>query len=270
MMHSTVLGKNSGRLKELLRLARRRHREEEDKFIVEGPRLIAEALSAAWPLEAIYLVPEFRESGKGKEILAAAREKGLTVYEIAPGALTRVTAVEEPQGVFAVARVGKTDFRDLIRVSYPLVVVIDGIRDPGNLGTIIRTAQAAGASGALLLTGSADLYNSKTIRATAGALFRLPVRQDVGREEALDFIGDTDLKLVVSDPRGGVPLYKADLTGPVALVVGGEGEGVSPPVREAASLRVSIPMPGGSESLNAAVAAALLLYEAVRQRHGFA
>lgn len=269
MLGDTLLGKNSPRVKELLRLGRRRHREEEEKFIIEGPRLVAEALSAAWPLDAVYYVPEFRESGRGEETFAAARKRGLITYELPPGVLKRVTATEEPQGVLAVARMQKTGLGDLLRIYPPLVIITDGVQDPGNLGTIIRTAHAAGASGALLLSGTVDLYNPKTIRATAGALFRLPVCQDVDCKEALDFIRQADLKLVVSDTRGEVPLYKADLTGPAAIVIGGEGAGISTPVGEAASLRVFIPMPGGSESLNAAVAAALLLYEAARQRFEF-
>lgn len=262
----TLLGKHNPRVKALLRLARRRYREQEGKFVAEGPDLVAEALASNWPVEALYCTARFTAAADGKRILAAARRQGVAVFELAPEVFERAAATETPQGVLAVVGKREAALDDLLRNGTPLVVVVDGIQDPGNLGTIIRTAHGAGASGALLLTGTVDLYNPKTVRATAGAVFRLPVVQGISWEEAYVFLRQSGLKLVVADPRGETPLYAADLTGPVALVVGSEGAGPRPAVREAAAQRVFIPMPGGAESLNAAVAAALLLYEAVRQR----
>lgn len=263
-----LLGKNNPRVKALLRLTRRRHREEEQKFIIESYRMVAEALSSTWPIEAIYCTPKFQAGSRGQEILAVARSRNVDVYVIPPEVLNRVATVEEPQGILAVVYVRKSSLEELLRPSPPLVVVVDGVQDPGNLGTIIRTAYAAGASGALLIEGTVDVYNLKTVRATAGAIFHFPVAQGVPLNKALDFIERAGLRLIVADPRGATSLYEANFCGPTAVVVGGEGAGPRPEVYGAALHRVFIPMQAKTESLNVAVAAALLIYEAVRQRHG--
>ncbi|MEW6573520.1 MAG: RNA methyltransferase [Bacillota bacterium] len=264
-----LLGKHNPRVKGLLRLARRHRREQEEKFLIEGPRLVLEALSAGWPLEAVYCTARFAESEKNAELLNSLHEYGVIVYALPIEVFSRIASTEEPQGVLAVARTRKVEAGELFRDPSPLVVVVDGLQDPGNLGTIIRTADAAGASGAVLLPGTVDIYNPKVVRATAGALFRLPVIEGLPLDEALTLIKNAALELVVADPRGSVPFYAADLSGPVAIVVGSEGTGIKHKVQKAASERVFIPMPGGAESLNAAVAASLLIYEAVRQRHAF-
>lgn len=260
------LGKHNPRVKALSRLARRRYREKEGKFIVEGPHLVAAALTSAWPVEGVYFTPDFAAQ-KG-EVLTLARQRGVPLYELPTTVFSRLAATETPQGVLAVVKIPEIALEALLRPQ-PLVLVVDGLQDPGNLGTLIRTAQAAGATGAILLAGTVDLYSPKAVRATAGALFHLPVVQDLPWAEALRFLQTAGLTLVVADPRGETPFYAADFTGPVALVIGSEGTGPRPEVIKSASRRVFIPMPGGAESLNAAVAGSLLLYEVVRQRQRF-
>lgn len=263
------LGKHNPKVKMLSRLSQRRYREKEGKFIVEGRRLVAEALASSWPVEGIYATPGFvvRE---GHNLFSLAQARRIPWYELPEEIFRRLSATEEPQGVLAVVSTRRVEFAELLQPAPPLLIVVDALQDPGNLGTIVRTAQAAGATGMLLLAGTVDLFNPKTVRATAGALFRLPVVQDLSWEEAQKFLGEAGLPLIVADPQGEVPLYRADFRGPVAIAVGSEGAGLRPEVRKAATRRVFIPMPGGAESLNVAVAAALLLYEAVRQRLGFA
>lgn len=261
-----LLGKHNPRVKGLLRLTHRRGREKEKKFLIEGPRLVFEALSADWPLEAVYCTARFAKSKKWVQLLSRLHEHQVAVFEVPPDIFDRIACTEEPQGILAVGRIRKAQLRELLRGPSPLVVVVDGLQDPGNLGTVLRTAGAAGASGAVLLPGTVDLYNPKVVRATAGALFRLPVVEGIRVTEALAFIKNAGLKLIAADPRGNVPFYDADFSSPVAIVVGGEGAGLKPGIQEAAHQHVFIPMPGGAESLNAAVAASLLIYEAVRQR----
>ncbi|MGQ9511690.1 TrmH family RNA methyltransferase [Thermodesulfitimonas sp.] len=262
------LGKHNQRVKALIRLARRRHREKEGKFVAEGPRLVAAALASAWPVEGVYFTPDFAAQ-KGEMLFTLARQRGVPLYELPTEVFSRVAATETPQGVLAVIGIPTVALEALLRPEPPLILVVDGLQDPGNLGTLIRTAQAAGATGALLLAGTVDLYSPKAVRATAGAVFHLPVVQDLPWAEALRFLQAAGLTLVVADPRGETPFYAADFTGPVALVIGSEGAGPRPEVIRVASRRVFIPMPGGAESLNAAVASSLLIYEAVRQRRRF-
>jgi TrmH family RNA methyltransferase len=260
------LSRQNPRVRALLRLARRRGREKEEKFFVEGPRLVAEALTAPLTVDAVYCTEKFLAGRRSGDILANAAAKGVGVYEIPSEVLNRLTAVEAPQGVLAVVGISKINLSDLLASAPPLIVVIDGVQDPGNLGTIIRTAHAAGASGALLLAGTVDLYNPKTVRATAGTIFHFPVVLEVSSDQALEFIMRAGLRLAVAEPRGTIPYYEYDYTAPVAVVVGGEGAGPKTELLEAAAARVFIPMRPKTESLNVAVAAALLLYEAARQR----
>ncbi|HIE12706.1 MAG TPA: RNA methyltransferase [Desulfotomaculum sp.] len=263
-----LLGKHNPRVKGLLRLAHRRGREKEERFLIEGPRLVLEALSADWPLEAVYCSARFTKSRKLAGLLNRLHERRVAVFEVPPGVFDRIACTEEPQGVLAVGRIRKVQLADLLRDPKPLIVVVDGLQDPGNLGTMLRTAGAAGASGAVLLPGTVSLYNPKVVRATAGALFRLPVVEGVSVTEALAFIKNAGLKLVAAEAQGDLPFYAADFLGPTAIAVGGEGAGLKTEVKKAAHQRVFIPMPGGTESLNAAVAASLLIYEALRQRQG--
>ena len=259
------LGKRNPRLKALARLTRRSYREKEERFIAEGPRLVAAALQSLWPVEEVYFTPDFAAE-KDASLLAVARQQGVALYEVSLEAFSRVATTETPQGVLAVIRIPKVEPIALLRSEPALVLVVHGLQDPGNLGTLIRTAQAAGASGALLLTGTVDLYNPKAVRATAGAVFRLPVVQGMPWPAALSFLRAAGVGLIVADPRAATPFYAVDFTGPVAIIIGSEGAGPRPEVKEAACQHVFIPMPGGAESLNAAVAGSLLIYEALRQR----
>jgi TrmH family RNA methyltransferase len=145
------------------------------------------------------------------------------------------------------------------------LLILDGIQDPGNLGTILRTAAAAGVSGVLLTTGTVDLYNEKVLRATMGSIFHLPMRQNVDPQELVDVCSRERLPLILADPRSTRPYFHWDFTSRMALVIGNESTGPGEILRMAATETVVIPMPGQLESLNAAVAAGILLFERVRQ-----
>jgi TrmH family RNA methyltransferase len=178
----------------------------------------------------------------------------------------RLSSVAAPQGVAAVFRRPQWRDADVLGQGPALVLVAAGVKEPGNLGALARAAEAAGATGLLALRGGADPFREKAVRGAAGSVFRLPVRGGVGDDELLAFAGRHRLHLCVADAHGAVDYLDADLRGPTALVVGGEGEGVPARVRAAAAQRLSLPMAGKVDSLNVAVAAGVLLYEARRQR----
>ena len=186
------------------------------------------------------------------------------VHRLAPGVLERVADTATPQPVLAVARRPVLGLDDLAGADL-LVVGVD-VRDPGNAGTLVRSAEAAGAQGVVFCRGSVDVTNPKTVRASAGALFHVPVVEGGDPQEVLGVLGDRGLVRIGAAARGGEQPDRVDFTRPVALVLGNEAWGLPEPVMAALDGVVTIPMPGRAESLNLGMAASILLYEACRQR----
>ncbi len=229
-------------------LGRRSARWDEGVFVVEGSILVHEALSAGWDIEA-----QFVEPGADP-----APRAGGDVYELAPHVMERVASTESPQPVMAIVRMRDHRVRDL--AGTPLVVVCDRIADPGNLGTILRSSEAAGVDGVVLLAGSVDPFNPKVVRASAGALFHVPVIADV----ALHELQLLQLPLVGTSSHVGKSFTESDLTAPFALVMGSESHGVDQQLPIDSWL--TIPHAGRAESLNVAMATTVVVFEAARQR----
>lgn len=199
-------------------------------------------------------------------LVRRAETEGVPVRRLEVGVLERLSDVATPQPLLAVAR--RRDPPLSVLAGCDLVVVGVDVRDPGNAGTLIRSAEAAGAGGIVFCRGSVDATNPKTVRASAGAIFHIPVVEGGDSEEVLAVLGDLGLTRLGALPRGGAAPAQVDLTRPVALVLGNEAWGL--PERVAAHLdgTVTIPMPGRAESINLAMAASVLLYEVCRQRDG--
>ena len=262
-----MAGKHNPRVKYLRRLGSRRFREREGAFLVEGVRFVEEALASGWLVEMLAYRPGIAESGRGRALLEKAASRGVELLEVEEGLFRELAGTETPQGVLAAVQQRGAGLEDMRRDGGPaLLVLVDGVRDLGNLGTIVRSADAAGAGGVILLKGTADIYNPKALRATMGSIFHLPVAGGVSPEEALNCLEHWGVKAVAGDPRGERLVYECDLTVPCALVVGNEAGGVSAGVMKRVAGRVRIPMPGRAESLNVAISTVILLYEAVRQR----
>jgi len=243
------IGLTNPRVQRLRRLlGRRSARVDEGAFVVEGPGLVAEAVAAGWEIEA-----QFVAAG-GTPVDAP----GVEVFELAAGVIERVASTETPQAVLAVVRRRTAAVDDLHGATF--VVVCAGVGDPGNLGTILRSAEAAGADGVVLTTGSVDAFNPKVVRSAAGALFHVPVATDVPPSR----LPDLGLVLVGTSSHQGTHHTAADLVRPVALVVGSEAHGIGDdvPVDE----WITVPHRGRAESLNVAMAATVLCFEVARQR----
>lgn len=229
-------------------------------FVVEGPNLIEAALeSGRVELGALFVTARGLE--RHYDLIEAASRVAPALYEIPEHAMARISGVETPPGLAALCSFGRPwGIEDLDRGS--VIVVLDALGDPGNVGTIIRTAEAAGSGGIVVLPGTADPYSEKALRASAGAALRMPIV----RLESIKGIGT--MRVMIAEPRGGVAVYEANLRPPVAVVFGNEAHGASEVTKFVASAAVSIPLAGGSESLNVAAAAAVVLFEALRQRRG--
>lgn len=217
-------------------------------FVVEGRILIEEAVAADWDVEAQFVAP-------GGEPVPGS---GAAIVDLAPNVIERVASTESPQPLLAVVRIAHRTVS--VFAGARLVVVADRIADPGNLGTMLRSCEAAGVSGVVLITGSVDPYNPKVVRASAGALFRVPVVADV----ALHELQMLQLPLVGTSSHQGVAYTDADLALPFALVMGSEAHGVSAEIPIDSWL--TIPHVGRAESLNVAMATTVVVFEALRQR----
>jgi TrmH family RNA methyltransferase len=241
-------------------LHQRKGRERRGLALAEGVRLVEEALAAGVVIRAAVLAPALEASPRGAALASALRARAARVEETDDRALAALAATEHPQGVLAVIE-PRTWTLDDIRPSRA-VLVLDAVQDPGNVGTMLRTAWALGADGAVARPGTADLTNPKVLRASMGASFRLPALV-AGPEEALDWLRRHGLVVWVA-AGDGEPVQRARPAGPVALVVGNEGAGVGPALAALAARRVTVPLRQGAESLNVGVAAGILLYEVLR------
>ena len=237
---------------------RPKDRRVEGAFLVEGVRLVEEALAADWPFRFVLYAEGL--SKRGQTIVERLRNEGVEVEEVAPDLLSSVSETENSQGILAVLNNKQLPFPD----SPNFILVPDQIRDPGNLGTLIRTAAAAGVDAVLLPPETTDALAPKVVRAGMGAHFRLPI-DSMTWDEIERICKDSHLQIVLADMNG-QSCWETDFRDPLALIVGGEAEGASEPARTLTDTVVSIPMPGQAESLNAGVAGAVLMFEVLRQR----
>ncbi len=238
---------------------------DEGLTAVEGPRMVAEALASGLEIIAVLC------SASGEPHLAAMEKQlptGVRLLRVPDRLFESVSDTQAPQGIAALLRPRMADFDAFTRPSsgHPLVVVLVGVQDPGNAGTVIRTAEAFGASGAMLTAGSAHPWSPKAIRASAGSVLRLPVVHGIAPAVALVQLRMAGFATYAATLTGTSLPSAADLTAPVALLIGNEGTGLPPEVERSADATLRIPLAGAVHSLNAATAAAVLLYEAARQR----
>lgn len=245
------------KVQRLRRLVRRAaDRREEGLVVAEGQKVIRAAADGGAVIRELYLAPD---ADMSLEELAA----GGVVHHLAPGVVDRVASTVTPQSEVALVGRPHATLRDL-REAHLLLVAV-GVQDPGNAGTMVRTALAAGASGILFTEGSVDVFSPKTVRSSAGAVFGLPVIEGLPAVEALDELSGFGLTRLATDSEGAEDLYDAELPDRIAVVFGNEANGLPPEVATHVDRTVRIPMLGPAESLNVAVASAVVCFEIVRR-----
>lgn len=238
-------------------LKRRSDREREGAFLIESPVTLDAALASGLTIRETFVD---RDRGDLVEYLDDA---GLEPTLVADHVLRALADTTTPQGVVAVAALPRARLRD-IPAEASLLVVLAEVRDPGNAGTLVRSAAGAGADAVVFTEASVDPFSPKTVRSSAGAVFRQPVVRAVSFDDTLQTLRDRGMQVFIAEAGEGPPAYEVDLTQPVAFVLGNEAHGVPQAFPDSAA--ISIPMPGGIESLNVAIAGSILLYETVRQR----
>jgi len=243
-------------------LKRRRGRERRGLALAEGVRLVEEALSAGVSIRGAVVSPALEATRRGEGLKGALVTAGVKLEVVDDRALGELADTEHPQGVIAVIEPREWFLDDIALDPRSAVLVLDAVQDPGNVGTMLRTALALGAAGVVALPGTADLSNPKVIRGSMGALFRLPcVATDA---DTLSIWAGNHGAGVWVTAAGGPPVPRGARTAPLLLVLGNEGAGVGDTMIARATGRVGIPLAPGAESLNVAIAAGILLYEVLR------
>ncbi len=257
------------RVKFLRSLRQRKYREREGCFLVEGIRAVEEALDCGAPVATLVYAPDLLVSERAQALLERV-EPGRRLA-LSGDAFRSLSDREEPQGLAAVVRIEERSLAAIPLTADLLVIVAHQLSDPGNLGSIIRTADAAGATGVVVVEPSVDLYDPQTVRATMGSLFALPVVRVAGEEALSHWYAQVravglPLLVVASSAHGRQVHFDVDYRRPVVLWVGTERHGLPPSLREQADVVVRLPMAGRATSLNVSAATAALVYEIVRQR----
>jgi TrmH family RNA methyltransferase len=252
-------------------LARRSARDGERCFVVEGANVLVECVRAGVAVESTYLDPGAPEPVRA--LAARCQAAGARSFELELGVIERISDTVHPQPVLAVVSYLDRPLADLLvepstapATDAALVMVCVDVRDPGNAGTVLRSAEGAGATGVVCCDGGVDAYNPKTVRASAGALFHVPLVARGGPLDVLEQLGAWGLRRWGTTARGGLDYTEADLTEPIAVVLGNESHGLPEEVTAGLDGSLSIPMRGRSESLNVGMAAAVIGFEAARQR----
>jgi RNA methyltransferase, TrmH family len=254
----------AGALRSARRLSTLKGRRAAEQFLAEGPQAVREAVAADL-VQRLFVTKAGAD--RHPDVVHGAASSGAVVSLISDAELASLTDTVTPQGLVAVCRTVETSLEDVIAAGPRLVVVCAQVRDPGNAGTVIRCADAFGADAVVLTHGSVDAHNPKTVRASVGSLFHLPVVADVSLEEATDALKAAGLTVVAADGSGTSTLLDLDLTGPIAWVFGNEAWGLPPSDLAVADIVTRVPMWGAAESLNLSTAAAVCLYATAAAQH---
>lgn len=260
----SITSPDNPRIKDLIRLKQRRYRDRKELFLVEGAKEIAMALDAGVRLEGLYFCKDFFRQDEDN-VLEVASGKGVRLYSLTLNLFDKVSYREGPDGLLAVAVSFKATLGDIKLKNIPILVVVEALEKPGNLGAILRCADAVGAQAMIVCDPVTDIFNPNVVRASRGTLFSVPVI-NTSTEETIRWLKDRGIKIMATTPRKGTDYVEVDYCQPCAIVVGSEHPGLSRNWIEQADFRVRIPMLGKANSLNVATAAAVIFYEALRQR----
>ena len=258
-----ITSRDNSIYKSAQRLLRKKYRDEQGMYLMEGVKPLRDAIDTGIGIEKVFIC---EGTGAEKELAGWTDAEDRQVF-LSRSLFDKLSETETSQGIIAVARKNQPDEEAFAKASEGKgLIVLDRLQDPGNLGTIIRTAEAAGYGGLILVKGSADSYAPKVVRAAAGSLFRMPILQVQSAEETIKLLRKLGRRIVVTYLEGGLNCFDAELRPADAIVIGNEGQGVSQDFADAADVRVIIPMEGQIESLNAAVAAGILMYISTNKR----
>jgi TrmH family RNA methyltransferase len=263
----TITSGQNAFVKEVKALKNRKFREEKGLFFIEGLKFVREALNENAEIVRAFVSEQFAGSDRGKAFLSSlqANRPRVSVVSLTDRLFRELSDTQSPQGILAVVKSKISSIHDLLDGG-SLFIVLDSLQDPGNMGAIIRTADASGFAGIVVSKGSVDVYNPKVLRSTMGSIFRVPVAYCDNLEDVLQVFRSKGITIYAAHLSGGINCFEAELSESAAVIIGNESGGIRDSLLLFVDKLVKIPMVGNAESLNASVAAAIFMYESVRQR----
>ncbi|WMM23647.1 RNA methyltransferase [Tissierella sp. MB52-C2] len=252
-------------IKEIKSLYRKKDRMKNKSFIIEGIKIVEEAIDNNYSIKNIIYTDQLFKTKDGEDFYQKIRSLENIVY-VPDNIFKEISDTENPQGILGIAMYKYNGVEEIFKIETPFLLFLDGIQDPGNMGTIIRTADAFNISGVIITEGCVDPYNPKVVRATMGSIFRVPLYYTSKAMEDLMKLKKENIKIYSTSLDGSIPIYDADFKEGFILSIGNESKGVSEETFSLSDKLIKIPMPGMAESLNAGVAASIIMYEAMKQR----
>lgn len=265
-MQEIITSTANPRIKALVKLRKRSERDSQGVFITEGYRPITRALAAGFYFEELYFCRDWFLGSNEQKVLDDALQAGTPLLEVGPAAFAKVTYRERPEGLLAIGKQWHIALEDLKLSKNPFVIVVEAIEKPGNLGTILRSADATGAEAVIVCDAVTDLFNPNVVRASTGVLFTTPT-VITNSQAAIAFLKSKGIKTLAATPAAKKLYTKVDLTQPIALVMGSEQFGLTNLWLENCDIPARLPMAGLADSLNVSAATVALAYEVVRQRN---
>jgi TrmH family RNA methyltransferase len=253
------------RVKQLVKLRNRRERDASGLFLIEGYRELTKAVDSGFALREVYVCPDLFLGENEAALIERALADGARRVDLSPEAFRKVSYRDRPEGLIGLAEQFPTTLDRLTPSPNPLILVVESIEKPGNLGTMLRTADAAGVDAVVVCEPTTDPFNPNVVRASLGCLFLVPLAV-TSTPEAINWLVQRGISTFAATPAASLPHWQADFSGPSAIAVGSEQYGLSETWLQEAGIQVRIPMGGQVDSLNAAMAAGVVLFEAVRQR----
>ena len=257
-----ITSKENGLIKHIIKLKEKKYRKEYNEYIIEGAKIVEEAIIEKAKIKQIIISEDAINSELIQKHLKEELQK-IDYIQVTPNIFKLISGVEKPQGVLAI--IEKDKQREKIDISQEIILALDDLQDPGNLGTIIRTADSVGLNQILISKGTVDPHSPKVIRSTMGAIFRVKIIECENLKEILEKLKKNNFKIMVTDLNTNKSIYDIKLQKNV-IIIGNEANGVSEEIKNLADTKAIIPMFGKTESLNASVATGVILYEYVRQK----
>lgn len=266
----TLSSLENPQVKEVVHLRERNYRDKTSLFLIEGYRETLRAYEGKVDIKTLFICPDLFLGENEPDLIAKVKARGAKIVETTPKVFHKMSYRDRPDGLISVARQARSGLKELDdwlkTKANPLLVIAEAIEKPGNLGTILRSCDAAGCDALIVCDKCTDIYNPNVVRASVGTLFTVKVFE-TSSQEMLAFLKEKAIAMLAAMPQAKALYTEIDMKGPVAIALGTEQLGLSEQLKKGASLQVRIPMLGKADSLNVAMATTLILYEAVRQRH---
>jgi len=265
MKADRISSPQNDRIKEVVRLRDHRGRDERGRIVIDGRRELLRAVEAGVEITELYYCPSLLGADDEEQVLAPARDRQVELVEVTESVFTKMSYGDRAEGLLAVARRPTRTLDDLRLGPQPLIAVVEGVEKPGNLGAILRSADAAGVAAVIAADPATDIYGPNAIRASLGTVFSVPLVEATAEETSL-WLDRRGLSIVAASPTGGKAYTEVDMTGPTAVVLGSEAHGLTAAWQQSRIIQAVVPMRGRADSLNLSITAALFFYEALRQR----